>query len=111
MGGNHARHGVQVDHSDRPAIHAVTTGVPPPPTGGLLLDYPPSLTREVWRAMLSHQREWMTDPGARCLPGPVLEQLTAPTAGVRHVLHRASALTEQLIDEVLDQALELLRVL
>ena len=25
--------------------------------------------------MLIHHREWMTNPGARCLPGPVLEQL------------------------------------
>ena len=49
--------------------------------------------------------------GARYPPGPVLEQLTAPTAGVRHALHRASALTEQLTDEVLDLALEPLRVL
>ena len=61
--------------------------------------------------MLSHPREWMRNPGARYPPGPVLEQLTAPTPGVRHTLHRASALTEQLTDEVLDLALEPLRVL
>ena len=61
--------------------------------------------------MLSHHRECMTNPGARYLPGPVLQQLTAPTPGVRHTLHRASALTEQLTDEVLDLALEPLRVL
>ena len=41
----------------------------------------------------------------------MLEQLTAPTPGVRRALHRASALTEQLNDEVLDLALEPLRVL
>ena len=41
----------------------------------------------------------------------MLEQLTAPTPGVRHALHRASALTEQLNDEALDLALEPLRVL
>ena len=70
-----------------------------------------ALTKEVWRAMLSKHREWMTEPGARCPPGPVLEQLTAPTPGVPHVLHRASALTQQLTDEVLDLALEPLRVL
>ena len=70
-----------------------------------------ALTRDVWRAMLSHTREWLTNPGARYPPGPVLEQLTAPTPGVRHVLHRASALKEQLNDEVLDLALEPLRVL
>ena len=70
-----------------------------------------ALTRQVWKAMLSHHREWMTDPGARCPPGPVPEQLKASTPGVRNVLHRASALTKQLIDEVLDLALEPLRVL
>ena len=61
--------------------------------------------------MLSHDREWMTNPGTRCPPGPVLEQLTAPSAGVSHALHRASALTGQLTHEVLDLALEPLRVL
>ena len=50
-------------------------------------------------------------PGARYPPGPVLEQLTAPTPGVRHTLYRASAPTDQLTDEVLDVALEPLRVL
>ena len=70
-----------------------------------------AFTRDVWRAILSHTREWLTNPGARYPPGPVLEQLTAPTPGVRHALHRASALTEQLNDEVLDLALEPLRVL
>ena len=62
-------------------------------------------------AMLSHTREWLTNLGARYPPGLVLDQLTAPTPGVRHALHRASALTEQLTDKVLDLALEPLRVL
>ena len=70
-----------------------------------------AFTRDVWKAVLSHTREWLTNPGARYPPGPVLEQLTAPTPGVLHALHRASALTEQLNDEVLDLALEPLRVL
>ena len=61
--------------------------------------------------MLNHTRDQLTNPAARYPPGPVLEQLTAPTPGVRHALHRASALTEQLTDEVLDLALEPLRVL
>ena len=88
-----------------------------PPAGHRLLRAVPSLaphhalTREVWGAMLSHPREWMTNLGARCPPGPVLEQLTALEPGVRHALHRALALTEQLTDEVLDLALEPLRVL
>ena len=70
-----------------------------------------ALTREVWRAMLSHPREWMRNLGARCPPGPVLEQLTAPTPGVRPAQRRASALTEQLTDKVLDVPLEPLLVL
>ena len=51
------------------------------------------------------------NPGARYAPGPVLQQLTAPAPGVCYALHKASALTEQLTDEVLDLALEPLRVL
>ena len=88
-----------------------------PPACHRLLRMVPSLaplhafTRDVWKAILSHTREWLTNPGARYPPGPVLEQRTAPTPGVRHALHRASALTEQLNDEVLDLALEPLRVL
>ena len=88
-----------------------------PPACHRLLRMVPSLapqhafTRDVWRAILSHTREWLTNPGARYPPGPPLEQLTAPTPGVRHALQRVSALTEQLNDEVLDLALEPLRVL
>ena len=52
----------------------------------------------------------MATPGARYPPEPMLEQLTAPTPGVRNVLHRTSAPTDQLTDEVLDLALEPLRV-
>ena len=88
-----------------------------PPACHRLLQAVPSfapqhaLTRDVWGVMLGHTREWLTNPGARYPPGPVLEQLTAPTAWVRHALHRVSALMEQLIDEVLDLAPEPLRVL
>ena len=41
----------------------------------------------------------------------MLEQLTAPTPGARHAVHRASALTEQVTNEVLNLALDPLRVL
>ena len=88
-----------------------------PPACHRLLRMVPSLapqhafTRDVWKAVLSHTREWLTNSGARYPPGPVLEQLTAPTPGVLHALQRASALTEQLNDEVLDLALEPLRLL
>ena len=88
-----------------------------PPACQRLLRMVPSLapqhafTRDVWKAVLSHTREWLTNPGTRYPPGPVLEQLTAPTPGVLHALHRALALTKQLNDEVLDLALEPLRVL
>ena len=89
---------------------------PPPACHHLLRTVLPlaprhALTREVWWALLSHPREWMTTPGARHPAGPVLGQLTAPTPGVRHALHRAKAQTDQLTDEVLDLALETLRVL
>ena len=71
-----------------------------PPACHRLLQMVPSFapqhafTRDVWKAVLSHTREWLRNPGARYPPGPVLEQLTAPTPGVLHALHRASALTE-----------------
>ena len=53
----------------------------------------------------------MATPGTRYPLRTALEQLMAPTPGVRHILHRASAPTEQLTDEVLDLAPEPLRVL
>ena len=43
MGGDRARHGVQVDHSGRPTAHAVAAGVPPPPTDGPLFGPPTRL--------------------------------------------------------------------
>ena len=103
------------------ACRLITAAAPQPmpslPACHCLLRMVPSLasqhafTRDVWRAILSHTREWLTNPGARYPPGPVLEQLRAPTPGVRHALYRAWALTEQLNDEVLDLALEPLQVL
>ena len=111
VGGDRARHGMQVDHCGRPATNAIATGVPPPPTGGPLLGTPPRPHDRSVEGGLSHPREWMTNPAARCPPGLVYKQLPAPTTGVRHALHRASARTEQLTDEVLDLALQLLRLL
>ena len=43
MGGDRARHGVQVDHSGRPTAHAIAAGVPPPPTDGPLFGPPTRL--------------------------------------------------------------------
>ena len=111
MGGDRAQHGPQMDNSCRPATHAVATSVPPPATNSPPLGPRYALTRDSWRALLSHTREWMATPGARYPTEPVLERLTASTPGVRHVLHRASAPTEQLTDEVLDLTMEPLRVL
>ena len=54
---------------------------------------------------------WEATRGARYPLEPLLEQLAAPTRGVRHVLHRVSAPTDQLTDEILDLALEPLQVL
>ena len=85
-----------------PATHAITTGVPLPPTGGPLLGPHP---RPHKGSVEGHAK-----PPQGVDDKPVLEQLTAPTPGVRHALHRASALTEQLTNEVLDLALEPLRV-
>ena len=89
---------------------------PPPTCHRLLPRAPPldpshALALDVWRALLSRPREWMATPGQQYPPGPLLKRLTAPTPGVRHVLHRASAPTEQLTYELLDLALEPLRVL
>ena len=53
-----------------------------------------------------HQRV-PNGPGCRAPVGAgARTQLTAPTPGVRHALHRESAPTEQLNDKVLDLALE-----
>ena len=99
---------------------AVSHPMPSPPACHRLLQTVPPLaprhavTREVPRALLSHHRNWIVwevIPGARYPPEPVLKQLTAPTAGVRHVLHRASAPTAELTNEVLDLGLEPLPVL
>ena len=111
MGGNRARHGVQMDNRGRPATHAIATGVPTPSASGSPLAPPPRPHTGRVEGHAEPSREWMATPGTQYPPGPVLEQLTAPTPGVRHVLHRASAPTEQLNDEVLDLALEPLRVL
>ena len=86
------------------ACHRLLRAVPP-------LAPRHALTREVWRAMLRHPSESMMKPGARYPAGPVLEQVTASTPVVRHTLHRSSALTEQLTDDLLHLALEGLRVL
>ena len=43
MGGDRARHGVQVDHGGRPTAHAIAAGVPPPPTDGPLFGPPARL--------------------------------------------------------------------
>ena len=48
-----------------------------PPACHRLLRMVPSLapqhafTRDVWKAIMSHTREWLTNPGARYPPGPV----------------------------------------
>ena len=42
MGGDRARHSVQVDHCGRPTAHAIAAGVSPPPTDGPLFRAPTS---------------------------------------------------------------------
>ena len=87
-----------------PACHCVMQTVP-------RLAPSHALTLAVWPAMLDDVKDWMTAPGTLCPPGPVLERLTAPKPSVRQVLHSAPNPTDQLPDEVLDLALEPLRVL
>ena len=87
---------------------------PPPACHCLLPTVPPlaphhALIREVWRALLNQCEDWMTAPGARCPAEPVLEGLTAPIPKDR--LHSLSTKIDQLTDELLDLALEPLRVL
>ena len=106
LGGDRTRHGMQMDHRGRPAIHAIATSVPPPPLGP-----PPRPHKGSVEGHAEPPDRVDDEPGCRVPAETVLGQLTVPTAGVRHVLLRASALTEHLTDEVLDLALEPLRVL
>ena len=78
VGSDHTRHGVPVDNGHRPTPPADAAGMPPPPANGPPFGPPPR-------------------PGTQCPPEPVLEQLTAPTPGVHHALHRASTPTAQLV--------------
>ena len=64
-GGQSCPNGMQMDNCGRPATHAIASGVPLPSASGPPLAPRHALTREVWRAMLSHPREWMATPGAR----------------------------------------------
>ena len=112
MGGDRARHGVQMDHCGRPTAHAIAAGVPPPPTDGPLCGPP---TRPYEGRMEGHtepHQKVANEPGCTVPAGAGARTAHGPlTAGVCHALHRASALTEQLNDEVLDLALEPLWVL
>ena len=109
MGGNRARHSVQRYSGGRPATHAIATGVPPPSTSGPPSGPPPRPHTGRVKGHAEPPEGVDGDPGRTITAGP--EQLTAPTPGVRHVLHRASAPTEHLTDKVLHLALEPLRVL
>ena len=76
------------DTASRGITAAAPDQMQPPPAGHHLLPTVPplaprhALTQEVWWALLSQPREWMTTLGARYPRGPVLERLTAPTPGV-----------------------------
>ena len=111
MGGDRAQHNVHMDNGCRPATHATATGVPPPSTSGPPFGPPPRSHTGRVEGPTEPPTGVGGDPGTRYPPWGVLEQLMAPTPGVRHILHRASAPTEQLTDKVLDVALEPLRLL
>ena len=93
----------------------MTTAAPhpmrrPPACHRLLRTVPPLVPRHALN-LLSHPRNWMMASGACYTPGQVVEQLTASTPRVHQAPPRASAQMDQLTDEVLDLALEPLRVL
>ena len=83
----------------------------PPSTGGPPLGPPPRPHTGSVEGHAEPPQGVDDEPGCTVPARAVLEQLTAPTPGVCHTLHRAPALTGQLTDEVLDLALEPLGVL
>ena len=111
MGGDRARDSVQMDNGCRPATHAALIRVPSPSTSSPLFGPPPRPQTGRVEGPTEPPQGVVATPGTRYPPEPVLEQLTAPTPGVRHVMHRASAPAEQLTDEVPDLALGRLWVL
>ena len=102
---------MQVDHCGHPATHAIATGVPPPPTGSPPLGPPPRPHKGSVEGHAEPPQGVDDEPGCTVPARAGARAAHGPHTGVRHALHRASALTEQLTDEVLDLALELLRVL
>ena len=111
MGGDHARQGVQVDHSSRPTAHAFAAGVPPPPTDGPLFGPPTRLYEGRVEGHTEPHQGVANEPGCTVPAGAGARTAHGPHSRGPPALHRASALTEQLNDEVLDLALEPLRVL
>ena len=106
-----AQHGVQVDHCGRPATQAIATGVPQPPTGSPFLGPPP---RPHKRSLEGHTEPPQgVDDEPRCtVPvGAAVRTAHGPHTWGPPPLAQSLRLTEQLIDEVLDLALELLRVI
>ena len=90
MGGDGARHGVQVDHCGRSTAHAIAAGVPPPPTGRPFLGPP---TRPYEGRMEGHAEPHQgvaNEPGylvpagagARTAHGPHTQGPPRPAQGV-----------------------------
>ena len=79
MGGDRARHGVQVDHCGRPTAHAIAGGVPPPPTDGPLFGPP---TRPYEGRMEGH-----TEPHRRVANEPGCTVPAGAGARIAHGYH------------------------
>ena len=111
MGGDRARHGMQVDRCGRPGTHEIAAGVPPPPTGDPPLGPP---TRPYEGCMGGHagpHQGVANEPGCTVPAGAAARRAHGPhTRGPPRPAQGAGP-TEQHTDEVLDLALEPLRVL
>ena len=90
MGGDRARHGVQVDHRDRPTAHAIAAGVPPPPRDGHLFGPPTRLYEGRMEGHTGPHQRVANEPGctvparagARTAHGPHTRGPPRPAQGV-----------------------------
>ena len=90
VGGDRARHGVQVDHGGRPTAHAIAAGVPPPPADGPLVGPPARLYKGRVEGRTEPHQGVANEPGyavpagtgARTAHGPHTRGPPCPTQGV-----------------------------
>ena len=91
VGGDRARHGMQVDHCGCPAAIAIATGVPAPPTGGPRLGPPPCPHKGSVEGRAEPPQRMDDEPGctvpagagARAAHGPHNPEAATPCTGRR----------------------------